>query len=139
MAGGRQRHPDRSAERLGKGTEGVGGDAAEQGSRRRRLPAPGQQRCRRQGGQAEAGERDRVLREVRHGAHQILEQGIEVPGGGGEEAPPGLAVHAEASDRLIQRAHQGCGGPIVERVREVYLCPAPLEPVALQPERAQKG
>ncbi len=139
VAGGDQRHPDRGAERPRQRAEGVGGDAAEQRPRPRGLEAARQQRGRRRGREAEAGEQQRVPGPVQDRLHQVLVERIEVARGGGEEAPPGGPVRAEAGGGLGQRTHHHRGVATVERVGEVDLGPAPREPVALEPERTEEG
>ena len=139
VAGCRQRHPRRGAERPGQRAEGVGGDAAEQGPRARRLPAPGDQRRRRRGAEPEAGQQQRVPRRAQQRAHDLGVDRVEVVQRRLEKPPPGGAVGAEPRHRLLQRAVHRRGAAVVERVGEVDLRPAPLQPVRLEPERAEEG
>ncbi len=90
-------------------------------------------------GHAEAGQPQRVPGQVQDRAQQVLVERVEVRGRRGEQPPPGLAVLAEPRRGLLERADHRRGAAVVERVGEVDLGPAPLEPVLLQPERAEEG
>ena len=103
---------DRGADRPRQRAEGVGGDAAEQRSRRRRLPAAGEERRRRRRRDPEAGQPQRVLRQVQDRPQHVLVDRVEVRGGRREQPPPGAPVLTQPRRRLAPAS-----GPSSRRCR----------------------
>ena len=131
--------PDRRAQRPVERAEGVGGDAAEQRPRLRRCcHAPREQRRRRRRREAEAGEPQRVARHVQdrpRGPRRAgRRSGRRAARTAARQAAPSAPSPAAVSS--IERTITA-GPAVVERVGEVDLGPAPLEPVALELERAR--
>ena len=120
------------------GAERVSGGAAEQRTALRGLEAARENGRRSRRRQPEADQADRVARDVEHRPEQVLVQRIEVRRGGPEEPLPRRPVAPEARDGLGDRADHHPGAAVVERVGQVDLGPAPLEPVALEVQRAQE-
>ena len=132
--------PTDGAHRPRQRAEGVGGDAAEQRPRRRRLPAAREQRRRRGRRDPEPGQAQRVLRHVQdRPQHVLVAARRSAPTGDPKtrrQARPSSPSPAAVSS--IERTI-AAGAAVVERVRQVDLRPAPLEPVLLQLQRAQEG
>ena len=118
--------------------ERVGGSAAEQRAALRGLEAARENGRGGRGRQPEADQADRVARNVQHRAEEVLVQRIEVRRRGPEEPLPGGPVGPETRDGFGNRADHHPGAAVVERVGQVDLGPAPLEPVALEVQRAQE-
>ena len=87
----------------------------------------------------EAGQPQRVLGQVQDRLQAVLVDLVEVRGRRPEKPAPGAPVLAQPRRRLLDRADHRRGAAVVERVRQVDLRPAPLEPVLLQLQRAQEG
>ena len=118
--------------------ERVRGAAAEQRARLLGAECTREQRRGHRRRQSEAHEPERVARHVQHRAHDVLAQRGEPLDG-----EPNMRCHARPSspspaavsaiDRTITP-----GAPVVERVGEVDLGPAPLKAVALETELVQR-
>ncbi len=100
--------------------------AGEQGRRRRRW-------------ESEAGQPQRVSRDVQERAHDVLAQRGEPPRRRGEDALPRTPVPAKSRGCAGDRAHHHPGASAVERVRQVHLRPAPLKAVALEESSFSDG
>ena len=115
------------------------GDAAEESLRLRRPEGSGEHRGRQGGGQAEAGEADRMTRQMKDRLEEVLGEAPERTRRSAEEPLPGTAVGPEARGRLVDRVPQDTGAAVVEGMGEVDLRPEPLEPVAAEVQRVEEG
>ncbi len=138
MTGTDQGDADRRAHRPAQAAEGVRGDAAEQRPGLRRVPAARQHRRRHRRRQPEAQQPDRVAGQVQDRAQQIVDEQVEGLRRPPEAPPPAAPVGAQPLRRRLDRAQHHPGGAVVERMREVDLGPEPLEPMALEAQRAQE-
>jgi hypothetical protein len=103
-----ERHADGGGQRRAERPEGVSGDAREQGPRLDAAKAACEQRGRHPGPGAEAGELDRVPRQVEHRAHEVGGDVVEAVRERSEEAPPAPPVASrQPLGRLVDRAPGG--------------------------------